>query len=121
MVLCANRKIHALSSEETLSEINNYVRCAVKHNGVVYGGYVRDVIATLCSKMKWRDFNNLNLWFKTQEDANNFVKESKIKFKDVIEFYALHKIRYEVNKPRVTIEIIVSDFYPVCDFSVNLL
>ena len=129
MVLRSNRKIYALSYEETLFKIDNYIKSAVKYNGLAYGGYVRDIIVPLNqlkTSIHQLDFNNLNLWFQTKENANAFIEENKntMKLTAIITNYLPYKTQYmvyEESKLIVIIEIVVSNFYPSYDFSVNLL
>ena len=104
----SNYKTHAFSREEVLKEAENYIRSAVAHNGCAYGDYVINVVVPLnyCKKfIHTLDFNTLNLWFKTEQDYVDFVKENQ----------------YEPTKIKIKIDISVSSTYPVNDFSINLL
>lgn len=129
MVFRSNRKIYALSYDETLFKIDNYVKSAVKCNGLAYGCYVRDIIVPLNqlkTSIHQLDCNNLNLWFKTEEDSDDFIEENKdqIKLAGLITNYFPYKTQYKAyDGPKLIliIEIVISNFYPVCDFSANLL
>lgn len=105
------------------------IKSAAQNNGVAFGGYVRDIVVPLkyLNKTLYRcDFKNLDLWFTSQDDVDKFVKECNltvnIGFGD--SHYPIKKKSYftEYNNGKgILVDIVVSDFYPVCDFSVNLL
>ncbi len=63
----------------------------------------------------------MDLWFTSQTDVDCFVKENKlVKRKNYGDsHYPIGKKSYSYLS--IPVDIIVSDFYPVCDFSNNLL
>lgn len=125
-------KTTTLTAKDVIDQVDEIILCAAKHNGKVFGGYVRDVIVPMkfhkCTTLGV-DFNDLDFWFTKQEDADNFVKEMELLSSDDFNqtggterypFKVQHH-KFNINNSYICVDVVVSDFYPVCDFSVNLL
>lgn len=116
--------------ESVFKHANNLVQCAAKYGGVVFGGYVRDVIIPvkmLGKKLREVDFKDLDFWFTSQEAADAFVTETKLQphQQDLYTpgMYPVNRnqhISILKDESYLICDVMVTDFYPVCDFSVNL-
>lgn len=123
---------------EIFEETEKLVMCGKKCGGVVFGGYVRDIIIPLNKlkvPLKSLDFKDMDFWFTSEENAEQFVKEAGLKVQKTL--YGLSgqenyddgkypiKRKQYISKYKgmnfVIIDVVVCNFYPVCDFSVNLL
>lgn len=122
-----------LKRENIFLETEGLVRCASKHNGVVFGGYVRDVIVPttqLGYTLDQVDFKDMDFWFTSKDDANAFIAENNLvldeqnKPTNEVGYYPVDKNTHFLMlgiELYVLCDIMICDFYPVCDFSVNLL
>jgi hypothetical protein len=112
------------------------IHAAVRHGGVVYGGFVRDIVVPhrFANKMLSElDFKDIDLWFSEQEKADAFVAELKeylipVDIRgangDCPAFYPTNRTQYmyTANKRElVLVDVVVNDLIPVNDFSVNCL
>lgn len=121
--------------------INGMIAVAGKCGGRVFGGYVRDVVVPrLINPNCEVSFNDVDIWFTKQEEADDFIK-------DMLLFSQLHEnlafvsksngsikpghmhykfgrtqyYLYKNNKFVSFVDIIVSETIPVDDFNVNCL
>jgi hypothetical protein len=124
--------------------IEKILPVASKHNGQVFGGFVRDILIPyhhLNKKLEeCENFKDLDLWFKTVEDAKNFVEEAgsylpcKIDFDlskqgigqcrnvGLYDFNMFHTVLVNgFETPISFVDIVVSDKFPVNDFDVNMM
>jgi len=119
------------SRRDVFQHAEKLVEIAAKYNGVVFGGYVRDVIVPISEfgySFDEVDFEDLDFWFTSQEDADLFVEDSGLR-KDPKQdeqngYYPVNRNQcYSQYDGRnfIICDVMVTDFYPVCDFSVNLL
>ncbi len=119
--------------DESFQETERLVSVASKHGGVVFGGYVRDIIIPLKKlgcPLDDLDFKDLDFWFTSKEAAERFIEETGMTpgecetFDNTSGIYPIcrgqHWSKYKDNN-FVVCDIMISDFYPVCDFSVNLV
>lgn len=120
---------YSYSRTESFKETERLVESAGKHGGVVFGGYVRDIIIPvmrLHRSLDDVDFKDLDFWFRDKEGAKAFIISSGLTPIDTPtkDRYPIdrnqHMSHYKSNK-FVVVDVIVSDFFPVCDFSVNLV
>lgn len=123
--------------ETVLGSITNCLRTAGKYNGKVFGGFVRDVVVPrLANSSCDVKFKDVDVWFSTQTDADNFVKEMGSSFVEgPFAFNAVAPVTPGVNYPFTRkqyhlyqhgtcvgwIDVIVSSTIPVNDFNVNRL
>jgi hypothetical protein len=120
---------------EVYKQTEILVATAAKYGGVVFGGYVRDVIIPL-NKLNRNladvDFKDMDFWFKNQTDADAFIKASALRLglhdtnDNPSGCYPVCRNQHifdfkDVSNAFLIIDIMVTDFYPVCDFSVNLV
>jgi hypothetical protein len=103
-------------------------KIAYRNGGVIFGGYVRDVIIPrVLLKAKESSFKDVDLWFRTQEEADQFVCEANnyLRKSDYFvsdSYYKFSREVYDVIALDVhigMIDVIVSKEYPVDDFDVN--
>jgi hypothetical protein len=137
--------------KEKLSYCDGYVRdiklledvltVAGKHNGRVFGGFVRDVIVPRLTNPECEvHFNDVDIWFTKQEEADAFIKDVNV-FLESMENTKLYSSEHRVIKPGTLhytfgrtqyhlykgekfvsfIDVVVSDVIPVDDFDVNCL
>lgn len=102
------------------------VKLAAQYNGVVFGGYVRDIIVPkikLDVSLSSIDFSDMDFWFKHQVDADNFIKAAQMKSRGVTEssdkLYPIKRQNcwsFYKNRKFCLVDVMVSSFYPVCDF-----
>lgn len=115
--------------------IGDCIKIASNCEGKIFGGFVRDVIIPKTSNPNLKcEFKDVDIWFKTQIDADLFIKMVK----DVYEFvivpdlsiddnnmhYTFNRTQYHLlinNKIVCWFDIVVSECFPVDDFDVNFL
>jgi hypothetical protein len=119
MVFRSAYKEYASSYHETFNKVNDYVKSACWLSGIVYGDYVINIITNKKSIYE-ADFNILNIWFTTQENADAFVNDNKLELIGTEMKYSVQR-NYYIGHKLIKIEVIICDFYPVCDFTVNLI
>ena len=124
----------------TDENLNFIAYLANKHNGYIFGGSIRDSICNPDSS-----YNDIDIWFKTKQDFENFKVEfnqnlySKILEKlsdserkifllnisknDEIKNeypFRVHKLKYIFdNYLEKDIDCVVSEYFPVNDFTMN--
>lgn len=118
------------------SYIEECIAVAIKNNGKVFGGFVRDVIHPLSKgvELKTLDFKDIDIWFTTDSDATSFVSEmgTRVIQNDITGlfdfkregFYKFGRTHYHLYHNEVCIawmDVVVSDEVPVDDFDVNTL
>lgn len=121
------------SRQEIFDETERLVQIAAEYNGVVFGGYVRDIIIPLKKlnrNLEQLDFKDLDFWFQSKSNAERFIAVSGLTpgqhetFDNPSGHYPVcrnqHLYHYK-GKPFVIVDVMITDFYPVCDFSVNLV
>lgn len=126
--------------------IDKVLAVAGNHNGRVFGGYVRDVIVPrLDSPTTKVYFNDVDIWFTNQKDADLFIDNVKsgLSFLDkryvfvtsrpgsncsIIKpgmmHYTFGRVQYQLYKADKFIsffDVVVSETIPVDDFDVNCL
>ena len=131
------------SISKLISEFNNVCNIIYKCNGKVFGGFVRDFLykyslltenekSTFTPKIDFNDFKDIDVWVKTKEDKDKLIKmlteNEYITFSDIQQLdgtlYPFNIYKYTISKNRewfTFLDIVVSEFYPVNDFSINLL
>lgn len=103
--------------ENKLNEIKELIKLSSSCDGKVFGEFVRNVIVPNSDVAK---FNQIDIWFKGKNDADNFILKAKIHFnflKIDNHVYAL----YYNNTHTIFVKIVISKFLPVNDFDVNCL
>lgn len=118
--------------------IDVVLRLAHKHNGKVFGGFVRDILIPLNFNTPLAECNNfkdVDLWFTTLEDAKAFNEEKEIELfvqdltdetyspsdDAIYEFKVSHGIILKDKEPISFIDIIIAPELPVNDFDINRL
>lgn len=119
--------------EEVYTEIERLIGLARMYDGVVYGGFVRDVViptTKLGLNLNNIDFSDIDFWFKTEVEAQLFINRLNLrgegtgsirKKSESNPFKSKSFMTTYKDKPFVSIDVTVSKYYPVCDFSINLL
>jgi hypothetical protein len=119
--------------EVVLGSIDWILKFASYHNGKFFGGYVRDVIVPRMKDPKCNvSFKDVDIWFRTDKDADNFVELMKNTFElhrglfpreNNSTEYKFKRTQYYVlnNVCNFNIDVVVSEKFPVNDFNVNLL
>lgn len=120
-------------SEETLREIEQILIIAHKHNGKVFGGYVRDVVVPRLQNPTCKVyFKDVDLWFTNKFDADHFVADMNMNYdfkhqakwsRDAVD-YPFSREQYHLYDRKTCLawfDVIVSKYFPVDDFDVNLL
>jgi hypothetical protein len=117
------------------------IKVASKNHGRVFGGFVRDVIVRIENEgyenIKDYKFKDIDLWFQTDVDAENFIIQMGDKFVyvenatvdlksniDTMNLYPFSRKQYHLVLYNITIawfDIIVNDTIPVDDFDINTL
>jgi hypothetical protein len=110
------------------------LRVAGKCGGKVFGGYVRDVIVPLNNGNTPKNFKDVDIWFRSQGEADCFIDEmgSKITlglnhyYQGNDNPYSFSRVQYNLidsatNVILAWIDVIVSEKFPVNDFDVNNL
>lgn len=124
-----------LSMAAIVAKAERLITSAASYGGLVFGGYVRDVVAPLKRGVAPEEveFNDVDIWFRSQDDVDRFLDNAP----DITEFHfspepidssplrrLLFSERYCVwdeESMIFYIDIVVSSHFPVCDLSVNLL
>lgn len=120
---------------KSIKLINDCIDVASKHDGRVFGGYVRNVLVPASFNKKSPGFKDVDLWFKNINDAEAFefemgTKLEILKFTDrynnqegqvVYPFDRQQFMLMDHKKSVVIIDVIVSEKMPVNDLDVNQL
>jgi len=114
--------------------IDNCIKTASNYDGKVFGGYIRDVVVPKMQDPLCKcQFKDVDIWFKTDIDADMFVNDIKdiYNFQIVPSFtlenttlhYAFGRTQYRLRIDNIVIsfDIVVSECFPVDDFNVNFL
>ena len=124
--LVSNQTIH-----NTLQSIDKCIRVASSFGGKIFGGYVRDVVVPRMKDPYCNvNFNNVDIWFISQESADNFTKS----FDEIIINF-LTKCLLTINNKIVSVvpyllkidnryidfRVIINPLLPVDDMNVNKL
>jgi hypothetical protein len=119
--------------EVVLESIDWILKFASHCNGKFFGGYVRDVIVPRMKDPKCNvSFKDVDIWFTNDKDADNFVVLMKDTFnlkhgcfprENNSTEYKFKRTQYYVlnNICNFNIDVVVSEYFPVDDFNVNLL
>jgi len=117
-----------MATKEAIAQ--DLVNIASRFNGVVYGGYVRDCI------VRKDPFNDLDLWFQTQEDSRNFLEQAGQKYQTAespdphsgsylsTQDFQLSSSIYTSSDSGATLKVDIvagNSGFPVEDFDINLL
>jgi len=115
----------------TLNAIFEALKIASKHEGRIFGGFVRDVIVPITEGNYFDlSFKDVDLWFTSQNKADDFVKEMGDKFllttlgESQKELYRFCRTQYHLvcyGFILALFDIIISETIPVNDFDVNML
>jgi len=110
---------------------------ANKHNGKVFGGFVRDILIPLNSGTPLKEcgnFKDVDLWFTTLEDAQAFANEKAVGLVkphmigsnrysvsdcSIYEFNVNHELISKGGEPIAFTDIIIAPDLPVNDFDIN--
>lgn len=110
--------LKGLELKIVLEEINKMLIVAAKHDGWVFGGYVRDVIVPLQKdKIDSISFKNIDLWFKNQINFNNFYLEMRGKLYHnycMDEYYLIHN-DFDIGP----LHFLITKELPVDDFDIH--
>lgn len=105
----------------------DWIDVLTKHNGYIFGGYVRNIIVPVMNGKNARGYKDIDVWFQNQHDADNFAKELDLEYNcfmnDMIIScditYPFSRAQYFIDG--VVMDIIVCDILPVNDLNVNQL
>jgi hypothetical protein len=114
--------------------IDNCIKIASNYDGKVFGGYIRDVIVPKIQDPQCKcQFKDVDIWFKTNIDADMFVND----IKEIYDFQIVPKLsigddnpHYEFNRTQyhlfvknivIWFDIVITECFLVDDFDVNLL
>jgi hypothetical protein len=122
-------------SKVVLSEVFKCIKLASKNSGKVFGGFVRDVIVPRIFDEECKvSFNDVDIWFKTDSDAINFInsmgnKIVRIEAADIMynggypnEGNEFSRRKFKLIKwdtCLTCIDVVTSKLLPVNDFDVN--
>lgn len=100
------------------------------YDGRVFGGFVRNVLVPMKFNKPSPGYKDVDLWFKTQEDAEQYIKNmgNKLSLINLITKnidncdikYPFDRTVFYLHK-RIIIDIIVCSHLPVDDWHVNQL
>ena len=130
--------------EDVICRVNDCLKVAEKYRGEVFGGYVRNVVVPrLFGDNKVIGYKDVDVWFKTEGEANSFVTDMghrMVKLREggkVIsreEVYPFSRTQYLLLGPSlkssvsdngvsdgIIFDVIVSETIPVNDLNVNQL
>jgi len=116
-------KLSDIKFKHYKSLTNKILPFITTNNGYIFGGFVRDFI------INKEMFNDIDIWFKTIEDADNFINNMKKEYNFIYnEFgfdfhyknnapstYILH-----INDEKILFDIFVSNTLPVDDSPINM-
>ena len=114
-----------------MSHVHDCIKTASRFGGKVYGGFVRDVVVPRLTRPSGTyTFKDVDLWFKSRTDANNFVSamgDSFVRFQCVSTTNGSYPGAFARNQYHLTaydtclawIDVVVSPTLPVNDFDVN--
>lgn len=107
---------------------------AGKYNGRVFGGFVRDVIILLLNSTCCVTFKDVDIWFRTEQDAKSFVDEMGENLTDfndstnpsnnnseLYEFTRWFAVLKQGSLALTYVDIIIDEKFPVDDFDVNCI
>ncbi len=125
-------KVNKDNLETTLKCIDRMLGLASYCGGKFFGGYVRDVIVPRMKNPNCDvSFKDVDIWFTSDEDAEEFVKlmkttekifDRQIHTNQSIEYKFKRTQYYFLNEAcPFNIDVIVSKTFPVNDFDVNFL
>lgn len=114
--------------------IDDSIKIANTYDGKVFGGYVRDVVIPKMTDPRRKcEFKDVDIWFKTDIEADLFINDMK----DVYNFQIVPKLsigddnpHYEFNRTQyhlfvenivIWFDIVITECFPVDDFDVNFL
>lgn len=126
--------IVGINGEQRLTKIYRVIEIAFRHNGRVFGGFLRDVMVPRLSDTTCRvSFKDVDLWFTSEQDAERFINEMNDEFIHKSEYdlelenetkYPFKKKQYHYifqGKCVAWFDVIVSESFPVNDLNVNML
>lgn len=111
--------------ESVLQAINEVITTAEKYQGTVFGGFVRDVILPRRKDPNVHvSFNNVDLWFVNDDDANKFteVMGNKLEWQETNEYTIYDRRQYVLivhGTEIAVLNIVISPVKPCNDFNVN--
>lgn len=108
---------------------------AYQCKGKTFGGYVRDHIVLK------KSFRDIDIWFKSQEYADQFIErfneeiiDCKLEKHNIVSGNSMYGFKrtqytllYGMNNKIIGpicimfIDVVISEFFPVCDFDINCL
>lgn len=119
-------------SEQVIKKINKVLDIAYKHNGKLFGGYLRDVIIPRMKDPSCKVlFKDVDIWFTDEYKACDFIEaiSKKYDFKhypritigDDYPFTRQQYHLYKDGKCLAWFDVVISKEFPVDDFDVNFL
>ena len=112
-------------------EVEDMISLANQCNGAAYGGYVRDVVINRQLGEPIKAFKDVDLWFRTSDDAFKFLKlmgnrlsesQHNCRKVDYHSYYVWNRSEYILmidGKKIAHVDIAVSNGIPIDDYSVN--
>ena len=101
---------------------------AAKYKGVIFGGFVRNVMVPRATGQPSSGYKDVNFWFETKSSAESFIKEMRGKLtfnyssSKIIAGNPVHPFeRLRLYLCHIPIDIVISTEIPVNDFDVNML
>ena len=94
------------------SELNFIMMLCFKHNGFIFGGFVRDYIIQKKLDRNKKFYKNIDIWFRKEDNLTSFLKEIK---------YYVHISNKNIysNERYIKFKIFLSEKIPTDDFNVN--
>lgn len=139
--MCNDASTKHKDLENIVDDVEGMIEHASLFGGKVFGGYVRDiVIPALKNDGRYQEgtyFKDVDLWFKSQKEADDFLRDGRAKLRINPEegfnegrrgLYTFDCTQYLFDVEDIDgkicpvfVDIVVSDVVPVDDFSCNLL
>jgi hypothetical protein len=104
-----------IDPEIRLNEIKNLIKLSSSCFGKVFGEFVRNVIVPKDARCDY-----LNVWFRSENDADTFIFKAKINF-NFLELDKNFFILYYEGHGIIYVKLFISNFFPVDDFDINCL
>ena len=99
-----------------------------KYKGVIFGGFVRNVMVPRATGQPSSGYKDVNFWFETKSSAEFFIKEMRGKltfnysYDKIIAGEPVHPFeRLRLYLCHIPIDIVISTEIPVNDFDINML
>lgn len=128
---------YGYTRDEMYTRTQQLVQSALECGGSPFGGYVRDVLIPVIKlgiPLSKVDFKDIDFWFTCKEDASCFIEKAGLYCSETLRQTGDDRAdegRYPIKRISlmssykdqdfVLVDIVIANFFPVCDFSVNLL